>query len=317
VASQIAMTAAPRRRRGVPIHGWLVIDKPLGVSSAQVVGTVRRATGAAKAGHAGTLDPLATGVLPIALGEATKTIPYMMDGPKTYRFAVRWGEATSTDDAEGEIIATGPSRPTPDQIRTAVVSMTGEIEQVPPAYSAVHVAGKRAYVLARAGHSVDLSPRRIVIHRFELLERPDDDHAVFEAVCGKGTYIRSLARDLAATLGTFGHVSSLRRTATGPFHETQAISLESLQSLGHSPAAFGHLLPVETVLDDIPALDLTDTEANRLRRGQPVGLTERLHLGRIGHLESGCIVWAKAGGKPVALARFEAGGLRPVRVLNL
>jgi tRNA pseudouridine55 synthase len=310
------MTAG-RRHRGVPIHGWLVIDKPPGVTSAQVVGAVRRATGAAKAGHAGTLDPLATGVLPIALGEATKTIPYLMDGTKAYRFTVRWGEATSTDDAEGDVVASSPNRPTPDRIGVAIAGMTGEIEQVPPAYSAVHVAGKRAYALARAGRPVDLARRRVVVHRFEMIGRPDDDHAVFEVVCGKGTYVRSLARDLAAALETVGHVSSLRRTAVEPFHEAQAISLESLQSLGHSPAAFGHLLPVETVLDDIPALDLTDTEANRLRRGQPVGLTDRLDRGRIGHLESGCIVWAKAGGKPVALARFEAGRLRPVRVLNL
>jgi tRNA pseudouridine55 synthase len=240
-----------------------------------------------------------------------------MDDTKAYRFTVRWGEATSTDDAEGDVIATSPNRPTSDGMHVAIVAMTGEIEQIPPAYSAVHVAGKRAYALARAGRPVDLAPRRVVIHRFELIEQTDDDHAVFEVVCGKGTYVRSLARDLAAALGTVGHVSALRRTAVGPFSETQAISLESLQSLGHSPAAFGHLLPVETVLDDIPALDLTDTEANRLRRGQPVGLADRLIRGRIGHLESGCIVWAKAGGKPVALARFEAGGLRPVRVLNL
>jgi tRNA pseudouridine55 synthase len=287
------------------------------MSSAQVVGAVRRAIGAAKAGHAGTLDPLATGVLPIALGEATKTIPYMMDGEKAYRFTVRWGEATSTDDAEGEVIARSANRPTPDQIRAALARMTGGIEQVPPAYSAVHVAGERAYALARAGRPAALAPRRVVIHRFALIEAPDDDRAVFEVACGKGTYVRSLARDLAVALETVGHVSSLRRTAVGAFHESQAISLESLQSLGHSPAAFGHLLPVETVLDDIPALDLTNTEANRLRSGQPVGLIDRLDLGRIGHLESGCIVWAKAGGKPVALARFEAGGLRPVRVLNL
>ena len=308
---------ATRRARGVPIHGWLVIDKPLRLSSAQTVGAVRRATGAAKAGHAGTLDPLATGVLPIALGEATKTISYVMDGPKAYRFTVRWGEARSTDDTEGEVVATSPERPTPDQVRAALAGMTGEIEQVPPAYSAVHVAGKRAYALARAGRAVGLEARRVMIHAFDLIERLDDDHAVFEVRCGKGTYIRSLARDLAAALGTVGHVSSLRRTAVGPFDERRAISLESLQSLGHSPAAFGHLLPVETVLDDIPALDLTDTEANRLRHGQPVELTGRLDLGRIGHLESGCIVWAKAGGKPVALARFGADGLRPVRVLNL
>ena len=305
------------KRGGTPIHGWLVIDKPLGASSAQVVGAVRRAVGAAKAGHAGTLDPRATGVLPIALGEATKTVPYVMDGAKTYRFTVRWGEATSTDDTEGDIIATSPDRPTADRIRIALAGMTGDIEQVPPAYSAIHVGGRRAYSLARAGLSVDLAPRRIMIHRFVLVGRPDDDHAIFEVDCGKGTYIRSLARDLAAAVGTFGHVSSLRRTAVGPFREIQAISLETLQSLGHSPAAFGHLLPVETVLDDIPALDLTDTEANRLRCGQPVGLTGQLGAGRIGHLESGCIVWAKAGGKPVALARFEDGGLRPVRVLNL
>jgi tRNA pseudouridine55 synthase len=306
-----------RKRRGVPIHGWLVVDKPQGVSSARAVGTVRHITGAAKAGHAGTLDPLATGVLPVALGEATKTVPYVVDGTKTYRFTIRWGEATSTDDAEGEVIAASPARPTPQQIRSAVTRLTGEIEQVPPAYSAVHVAGQRAYALARAGRSPDLPPRRVAVHQLTLLEQPDDDHAVFEVVCGKGTYVRSLARDLAAGLGTVGHVSALRRTAVGPFLEIQAISLETLVSLGHSPAAFGHLLPVETVLDDIPALDLTDTEANRLRRGQPVVLIDRLDLGRIGHLESGCIVWAKAGGKPVALARFEAGGLRPVRVLNL
>jgi tRNA pseudouridine55 synthase len=308
---------AAGRPRGLPIHGWLVVDKPAGLSSAQAVGTVRRATGAAKAGHAGTLDPLATGVLPIALGEATKTIPYVVDGSKTYRFTIRWGEATSTDDTEGEVIATSPNRPAPDQVHAALAGMTGEIDHVPPAYSAVHVAGKRAYALARAGCAVDLAARRVVIHRFELIQQPDEDHAVFEVQCGKGTYIRSLARDLATALRTFGHVCSLRRTAVGPFEESQAISLESLQSLGHSPAAFGHLLPVETVLDDIPALDLTDTEANRLRRGQPVGLIDRLDLGRIGHLESGCIVWARTGGKPVALARFEAGGLRPVRVLNL
>jgi tRNA pseudouridine55 synthase len=310
------MTKA-RRRRGLPIHGWLVIDKPLGASSAQVVGAVRRATGAAKAGHAGTLDPLATGVLPVALGEATKTVPYLVDGTKAYRFTVRWGEATSTDDLEGDVIAVSPRRPAPDEIEAAVAGMTGEIEQVPPAYSAVHVSGQRAYALARAGRPVELTSRRVVIHRFAFVARPDDDHAAFEVACGKGTYIRSLARDLAAGLGTCGHVSALRRTAVGPFDERQAISLESLQSLGHSPAAFGHLLPVEAVLDDIPALDLTDTEANRLRRGQPVVLIDRTDPRCIGPLESGCIVWARAGGKPVALARFEAGGLRPVRVLNL
>jgi tRNA pseudouridine55 synthase len=306
-----------RKQRGIPIHGWLVIDKPVGMTSMRVVSLVRRAIGAAKAGHAGTLDPLASGVLPVALGEATKTIPFAMDGKKRYRFTVRWGEARSTDDAEGEVIATSAERPTPERISAALERMVGAIEQVPPAFSAVHIEGQRAYALARAGHKVDLLPRTVTIHRFALVGCPDDDHAVFEVECGKGTYIRSLARDLAVALGTVGHVSALRRIAVEPFTEAQAISLESLQSVGHSPAAFGQLLPVETALDDIPALALTDTEANRLRCGQPVGLLSRQDLERVGHLESGSIVCAMAGGKPVALARFEAGDLRAVRVLNL
>jgi tRNA pseudouridine55 synthase len=310
------MTTAPRQR-GDPVHGWLVVDKPAGVSSARAVGIVRRAFGAVKAGHAGTLDPLATGVLPVALGEATKTVPFVVEGTKRYRFTVRWGEARSTDDAEGEIIGTSAVRPTSDQIRAALVPMTGQILQAPPAFSAVHIAGQRAYSLARAGRRIDLAPRQVVVHSFALTGRPDEDHADFEVECGKGTYVRSLARDLAAALGTVGYVSSLRRTAAGRFTEAQAISLESLSSLGHSPAAFGHLLTVETVLDDIPALALTETEANRLRCGQVVGVADQVDAERAGPLESGCIVWAMVGGKPVALARFEAGGLRPVRVFHL
>ena len=306
-----------RKPRGLPIHGWLVIDKPVGMSSMQVVSRVRRATGAAKAGHAGTLDPLASGVLPVALGEATKTVPFVTGGRKRYRFTLRWGEARSTDDAEGEVVATSPHRPTTEQIRAALGRMVGPLEQVPPAFSAVHIGGQRAYALARAGREVAPAPRTVAIHQFDLVEQPDDDHAVFVVECGKGTYIRSLARDLAIALGTVGHVSALRRTAVEPFTEVQAISLESLASLGHSPAAFGQVLPVETALDDIPALALTDTEANRLRCGQPVGLFRRQDLQRIGHLESGSLVCAMAGGKPVALARFEGGDLRPVRVLNL
>jgi tRNA pseudouridine55 synthase len=287
------------------------------MSSMQVVSRVRHAIGAAKAGHAGTLDPLASGILPVALGEATKTVPFVTGGKKRYRFTLRWGEARSTDDAEGEVVATSAHRPTPERIRNALERMVGAIEQIPPAFSAVHIGGQRAYALARAGRKVDPLPRTVIVHRFTLTEHPDDDHAVFEVECGKGTYVRSLARDLAVALGTVGHVSALRRTAVEPFTEAQAISLESLQSLGHSPAAFGQVLPVETALDDIPALALTDTEANRLRCGQPVGLLNRQDLERVGHLESGSIVCAMAGGKPVALARFEAGGLHAVRVLNL
>jgi tRNA pseudouridine55 synthase len=253
----------------------------------------------------------------VALGEATKTVPFVTGGRKRYRFTLCWGEARSTDDAEGAVVAISPHRPTTEEIRAALGRMVGPIEQVPPAFSAIHIGGQRAYALARAGREVAPAPRTVVIHHLDLVEQPDDDHAVFVVECGKGTYIRSLARDLAVALGTVGHVCALRRTAVEPFTEAQAISLESLQTLGHSPAAFGQVLPVETALDDIPALALTDTEANRLRCGQPVGLLSRQDLERVGHLESGSIVCAMAGGKPVALARFEAGDLRAVRVLNL
>lgn len=310
------MTPAAKSARQ-PVHGWVVIDKPVGIGSTQVVAIVRRIFNAAKAGHAGTLDPLASGVLPIALGEATKTVPYVMDGSKRYRFEIRWGEARSTDDGEGEVTARSDVRPEMAQIGAAVAGMVGRIQQAPPAYSAVHIGGQRAYELARSGKLVAPAPRWVTIHSLELVDLPDPDHAVLDVACGKGTYVRSLGRDLALVLGTVGHVSALRRTATGPFTEIQAISLETLQSLGHSPAAFGHLLPVEAALDDIPALVLTETEADRLRCGQFVGTVGRQGLERVGHLESGGLVCAMAGGKPVALARFEADGLRPVRVLNV
>ncbi len=310
-----------RTRKGRPIHGWLIVDKPAGMTSTRVVGRVRRALGAAKAGHGGTLDPLATGVLPIALGEATKTVAYVMDGAKTYRFTVRWGEARDTDDAEGAVVAVSSLRPDAAAIRAVLPRFVGEIDQVPPAYSALKVGGARAYDLARADRPATLAARRVRIDRLVLLAQPDADHAVFEVDCGKGTYMRALARDLARALGTVGHIAALRRTRVGPFTEAQAISLETLETLGHIPAApgdlSGHLLAVETALDDIPALALTDAEANRLRSGQPVGLIRRSDRERIGQLASGSLVCAMSGGKPVALARFEAGTLAPVRILNL
>ncbi|MGH6931033.1 MAG: tRNA pseudouridine(55) synthase TruB [Dongiaceae bacterium] len=305
-----------RKPRGQPVHGWLVLDKPAGMTSTQASSAVRRLFNAAKAGHAGTLDPLATGVLPVALGEATKTMAYVVDGTKRYRFTVRWGEARDTDDAAGKVIATNPRRPTGGEIAEALPRFVGLIEQSPPAFSAVHIDGERAYDLARAGRAPELPPRQVTVLRLEFVGQPEADLAVFEVTCGKGTYVRSLARDLSARLGTVGHVAALRRLAVGPFTENRAISLETLESLRHSPAAFGHLLPVETALDDIPALALTDTEANRLRHGQPVGLFRRQDLERIGHLESGSLVCAKHSGKLLALTRFEAGGLRPVRILN-
>jgi len=306
-----------RRRKGQPINGWVILDKPLGMTSTQAVGAVRRLFDANKAGHGGTLDPLATGLLPIALGEATKTVSYVMDGRKVYRFTARWGEARSTDDAEGPVTAQSDRRPTTAEIEAVLPRFQGEISQVPPAFSAIKVEGERAYDLARAGETVDLAARPIWIERLSLVAQPDEDHAEFEVVSGKGAYMRSLARDLGLALGTFAHVSALRRIAVGPFTESQAISLESLKALGHIPPASGHLLPVETALDDIPALPLTDAEALRLRSGQSIGLLRASDRERLGAIRSGDLVCAMAGGKPVALARLEAGDLRPVRVLHL
>lgn len=303
-----------RKKAGIPIHGWLVLDKPLGMSSAQAVAAVRRALGAAKAGHGGTLDPLATGVLPIALGEATKTVSYVMDGAKTYRFAVRWGESRATDDAEGAVTATSPLRPSEQAIRAALPRFTGEIEQVPPAYSALKLDGERAYDLARRGETPELAPRQVRIDRLDLLTA-DADSARFEVRCGKGTYIRSLARDLAVALGTFGYVAELRRTACGPFTESQAISLDKLAGFVHIAASF--VLPVATALDDIPALAVTEDEAQCLSRGQsiPVSAPDAARVAAAGPPNQ--IVRAHAADRLVALARIDGAMLRPVRVLLL
>jgi tRNA pseudouridine55 synthase len=299
-----------RKRRGLPISGWIVLDKPLGMSSSQAVGAVRRITGAAKAGHAGTLDPLATGVLPIALGEATKTVSFAMAGPKTYRFTVRWGEARSTDDAEGEVIAASRVRPHAAAIEAVLPRFTGTILQRPPAYSAIKVEGKRAYALARADAAPVLESRPIKVDSLLFVRAPDADHAEFEAVVGKGTYVRSLARDLAEALGTVGFISALRRTAVGALAENRAVPLDKLAALGHRAAASEHLLPIATVLDDIPALAVTEAEAERLRRGQKVALPPT------GAFDEGAAVCAMSGDAVVALARIEAGWLRAVRVLN-
>lgn len=304
-----------RRRKGQPINGWLIIDKPAGMTSAAVVGKVRRLLDAAKVGHGGTLDPLATGILPLALGEATKTVAYIMEGRKSYRFTARWGEARDTDDSEGRVTATSDKRPTRAEIEATLPHFVGEIRQIPPIYSAIKVDGERAYALARDGETVELSARAVMVERFALVELLDADHAVFEVDCGKGTYIRALVRDLATALGTFGHVTALRRTRLGPFHEKDAISLENLQALGHSPAAADLVRPVETALDDIPALAMTEEEARRLRSGQSVSalaVARRIPLTNVSS-----VFCAFAEGKPVALLRIEGGELRPIRVLNL
>jgi tRNA pseudouridine55 synthase len=299
-----------RRKRGRPLDGWLIIDKPPGLTSTDVVNRVRRAFDAQKAGHGGTLDPLATGVLPIALGEATKTVPFVMDGRKEYRFTVRFGEARSTEDGEGEVTATSDNRPTDAAIRAALAGFLGEIDQTPPAFSALKIDGQRAYDLARAGEVVEMKSRKVTIGRLELLDRPDADHADFVVGCGKGTYIRSLGRDLAVALGTVGYLSALRRTVAGPFREEAAISLSKLEALGHNSRLLGALAPVATALDDIPALALTDAQADLLRHGQPVFLTQDVP-------PSGALVRAECGQKLVALVRSDGMSLQPVRVFNL
>jgi tRNA pseudouridine55 synthase len=294
------------------VNGWLVLDKPVGMTSTHAVSVVKRAFQAGRAGHAGTLDPLASGVLPIALGEATKTVPFVMDGIKVYRFTVRWGEERDTDDAEGEIIRTSAQRPDAAAIRELIPRFTGRIEQVPPRFSAVKIAGERAYDLARDGEPVRLESRAIEVHRLELVDTPDPDHAVLAAECGKGTYVRALARDMGRALGCLGHVAALRRTAVGPFTEEVATSLETLQAAGSPDAAAPPLLlPVEAGLAGLPALRVSPADAGRLARGQPV-----LLRGRDAPIIEGWVS-VSAHGSLVALAEVEKGELRPRRVFNL
>lgn len=306
-----------RKRRGKAIHGWIIIDKPKGLGSSAVVGRVRRLTGAAKVGHAGTLDPMATGVLPLALGEATKTVSYLMDGAKAYRFTVRWGEQRDTDDAEGTIVKTSDVRPTKEQILAVLGNFIGDIEQVPPVFSAIKIDGKRAYELARANQAPEMKPRTIHMENLRLLGLADGDHAEFEAVSGKGAYMRSLARDLGRALGTVGHIAQLRRTAVGPFDEKQAISLDKLESLGHSAPLSEHLLPVETVLDDIPALAVTETEARKLSHGQAIPVLPVASRFPLKNISQGDVVRAMAEGRLVALVKINGGEIRPFRVMNL
>jgi tRNA pseudouridine55 synthase len=293
------------------VHGWLVIDKPYGITSARAVALVRRSTGA-KVGHAGTLDPLATGVLPLALGEATKTVQFVSAGRKTYRFRVRWGAQTDTDDREGAVVGETGARPDAAAITAALPCFTGRILQRPPAYSAIKIAGRRAYALARAGHPPDMALRPVEIAELRLLSAADPDYADFEAVVGEGTYIRALARDLAEALGTLGHIAELRRLSVGRFAESRAISLDCAVSLGHSLNVSEHLLPIETALDDIPALALTAEEAARLRHGQRV----TPQLACLADIAEGTIVGARHDRLLVGLARIEGGALRPVRIIN-
>jgi tRNA pseudouridine55 synthase len=305
-----------RRRDKRDVHGWIVLDKPVGMTSTHAVAVIKRLFTAKRAGHAGTLDPLASGCLPIALGEATKTVPFVVDGRKVYLFTVRWGEERDTDDAEGRVVATSERRPDGAAIQALLPSFTGTIEQVPPRFSAIKIDGERAYDLARDGETVELAPRPVDIHRLDLIDVPDADHAVLAAECGKGTYVRSLARDFGRALGSFGHVSALRRSRVGPFGEHTMISLEHLESLCHR-AAVGEgnladvLLSVETALDDIPALAVSQADAARLQRGQAV-----LLRGRDAPIFRG-MVHVTASGQLVAIAEVDHGEIVPRRVFNL
>jgi tRNA pseudouridine55 synthase len=296
------------------LDGWLVLDKPLGLSSAAAVAHVRRALAVSKAGHGGTLDPLATGVLPIALGEATKTMSFVMNGPKAYRFKLRWGAETSTDDLEGEVTATSPQRPTPEMLARVLPEFRGIILQVPPAFSAIKVEGERAYARARRGSQLLLAPREVEIKSLELLSVTPDE-AEFALRCGKGTYVRAIARDLGRRLGCFAHIVELRRVACGPFTEADMISLAKLEEFGHNTAGrkaiASALRPLRTALDDIPALALSEAEAGRLRQGQPVRLRAP------GTQPERSTVLVLDGDKPVALADVEHGIVRPRRVFNL
>ena len=309
------------RRKGTPVHGWVLLDKPVGLTSTAAVAKVKRLFEAQKAGHAGTLDPLATGLLAIALGEATKTIPFVMDAEKTYRFTARWGEATETDDAEGRIVAESPVRPEAEAIVRALSGFIGEVTQVPPAYSAIKVDGARAYDLAREGEAPEMKPRTVSIRRLELIAAGTDS-AEFLMVCGKGTYVRAFVRDLARALGTVAHVAALRRERTGPFGPDRMVTLDKLAAFDHGPALLTALAPVETALDGIPALAIGGADADRLRNGGAVPIRGRM-LAEIEQASGGMfgpgltMLVRDLRGVPLALVSLENGALHPARVFHL
>ncbi len=308
-----------RNKKGVPVHGWLNLDKPIGMTSTQALGRVRRILNAQKLGHAGTLDPLATGILPIALGEATKTIPYAQDADKVYRFTVQWGEARDTDDCEGDVTETSANRPARADIEALIPRFVGDIEQTPPRFSAIKIDGQRAYDLARAGEAVEMKSRIVSVYTLSLLETTDDT-AIFELECGKGTYVRSIARDMGQILGCFGHVSALRRLAVGGFTEEDAISLDVFEKMMQSATPDQVLHPVETVLDDIPALAMTDAEISRIRQGQTLKFLSRPDYDRLtvaGVDDMTDLVLAVGDNKPLALLQKNGIELHPIKVFNL
>lgn len=298
-----------RKRKGRDISGWLVVDKPAGMTSTAVVNKVRWAFQAKKAGHAGTLDPDATGVLAVALGEATKTVPYITDALKAYAFCVRLGQATNTDDAEGEVIAESDARPDDDAIKGALGQFVGDIEQVPPKFSAVKIDGQRAYKLARDGEDVDIAARPLWVEELVMTDRPDADHVTLEMTCGKGGYVRSIARDLGNALGCHGHVDWLRRLWSGPFEAEDGITIDEIDALAQTPELDAHLRPLEEGLADLPMLTCTPESAARLRNGNP-GLVIASDV------DYGEECWAALDGLAVAVGRYKSGELHPSRVFN-
>ncbi|MBT8458270.1 MAG: tRNA pseudouridine(55) synthase TruB [Boseongicola sp.] len=299
-----------RRKKGRNISGWVIVDKPAGMSSTAVVGKVRWAFDANKAGHAGTLDPDATGILAVALGEVTKTVPFVTDAQKAYEFTVKFGEATNTDDAEGEVISTSGARPSDDEIVAALPEFTGEIMQVPPQFSAVKIDGQRAYAMARAGEDVEIAARALTVERLEMTERVDADHATFEMECGKGGYVRSIARDLGAALGCYGHVLRLRRIWSGPFTMEDAVPLERINELARRPELDEVLLPLEIGLADLPECRVSAEGAARLNNGNPGAVISS-------EAEFGDLAWASFQGQPVAVGIYRSGELAPSRVFRL
>ncbi len=297
------------RKKGREISGWIVVDKPAGVTSTAVVGKVRWALDAKKAGHAGTLDPAATGVLAVALGEATKTVPFITDALKCYRFAVRLGAATRTDDAEGAVIETSPHRPTDTEIEAALGAFRGDILQVPPQFSAVKVEGERAYDLARDGVEMELAARPLWVERLQMTARPDADTVELEMVCGKGGYVRSVARDLGRALGCLGHVLWLRRLWSGPFEAASGLSLEEIDRLARSPDLDARLLPLELGLTDLPQVRATAEGAVRLGHGNPGQVIAS-------GIDFGTEVWVSHGGRAIAVGRYMGGEVHPERVFN-
>jgi tRNA pseudouridine55 synthase len=307
-----------RKKRGDVVNGWVCFDKPYEMGSTEAVSKLRRLFNAQKAGHAGTLDPLASGILPIALGEATKTVPFLMDAEKVYRFTVNWGVSTDSIDREGEIVGRSDVRPSIEAVKAALPSFVGDIDQTPPRFSAIKVDGQRAYDLARDGAEFELASRRVTIHEAAVTDAPDADHVEITMRTGKGVYVRSLARDLALMLGAEGHVSALRRERVGPFSVDNAVTLDILADLVHRDAASEGLLPVATALDDIPELAVTEQDAFSLRQGRPIVLLPRQVETLKGQLSGDArTVSVFLGQTLVALGQLRAGRLEPDRVFNL